>query len=171
MTSWRTSLGLLFVDHRAPLERLVGRRVRDRETAAEIVQDVFARVWRAGSAGSSDDDRRILYAAARNAAVDHNLAQSRRSRALARLTPEQLMQDDAAPDQTLASRAAIVALEEALADLPERTRAIFVARRLRGESNAVIAARLGISVRAVEKHLVRGLAHCRERLSGHLDDA
>jgi len=170
MSSWRSSLTRLFEGHRGQLERMVRRRVRDGEAAADIVQDVFARVFKAGSAGSDDDDRRILYAAARNAAIDHNLAAGRRSRALAQLTPEQLATEPAAQDDAFAARETLKALAQALARLPPRTREIFVARRLRGETNAEIAARLGVTVRAVEKQLARGLEQCREALADHLGD-
>lgn len=170
MSSWRASLTRLFEGHRGQLERMVRRRVRDGEAAADIVQDVFARVFKAGSAGSDDDDRRILYAAARNAAIDHNLAAGRRARALARLTPEQLATESAAQDDALAAQETLKALERALERLNPRTRDIFVARRLRGETNVEIAKRLGITVRAVEKQLARGLEQCREALAAHLGD-
>jgi RNA polymerase sigma-70 factor (ECF subfamily) len=52
----------------------------------------------------------------------------------------------------------------ALLELPERTRTIFVLRRLEGMRYADVARRLGISVSAVEKHMVRAIAHLTERM-------
>ncbi len=62
MICWRQRLERLFVFHGRRLEAMVARRVKDRDVAAEIVQDVFCRVLRAGSHGTLDDDTKVLYA-------------------------------------------------------------------------------------------------------------
>jgi RNA polymerase sigma-70 factor (ECF subfamily) len=51
-----------------------------------------------------------------------------------------------------------------LLELPERTRVIFVLRRLEGMRFNDIAARLGISVSAVEKHMQRAITHLMRRI-------
>ena len=47
----------------------------------------------------------------------------------------------------------------AIRALPERTRTVFVLRRLDGHAYRDIASQLGISVSAVEKHMVRATQH------------
>ena len=47
----------------------------------------------------------------------------------------------------------------ALMKLPERTRAVFLLRRLEGMSYSEIAIRLGVSVSAAEKHMLRAVRH------------
>ncbi len=169
MTLWRSTIARLFSLHRGHLEALVRRRVRDHEAASEIVQDVFARVIAAGTNGSDEDDKRVLYAAARNAAIDHNLAIARRHHALSEVLPEQLVAGQASEQTALEAREAVAALERALAQLPARTREVFVRRRVYGDSNAEIGRRLGISVSAVEKHLLRAMRHCRDVVAEHLN--
>ena len=56
-------------------------------------------------------------------------------------------------------REALRIAETALMRLPERTRSIFLMRRLEGENYKEIATRFGISVSAVEKHMVRAAKH------------
>jgi RNA polymerase sigma-70 factor (ECF subfamily) len=51
--------------------------------------------------------------------------------------------------------------------MPERTRAIFLLKRLDGLRHQAIATQLGISVSAVEKHMVRAIEH----LMAHAGDA
>jgi RNA polymerase sigma factor (sigma-70 family) len=64
-----------------------------------------------------------------------------------------------APDaaEHLMYRQALVALEQALAGLPERARTAFVAHRVHGEPQADIAQRLGVALNTVERDLM--LAH------------
>lgn len=63
-----------------------------------------------------------------------------------------------------AARRRLRQLEGAVAELPERTRRIFVLNRLHGETYQEIADRLGVSVSTVQKHLMRALAHAMFRL-------
>jgi len=48
--------------------------------------------------------------------------------------------------------------------LPERTRDIFILFRVEKMRQAEIAKRLGVSVSAVEKHVIRAAAHLARRL-------
>jgi RNA polymerase sigma-70 factor (ECF subfamily) len=64
----------------------------------------------------------------------------------------------------LESRFIADALRRALAELPERTRDVFVLRMLEGLKMADVAHALAISTRAAEKHQARALAHIADRL-------
>lgn len=59
---------------------------------------------------------------------------------------------------------------DALSELGERTRAVLVLCRFEQMKQADIAEKLGISVSAVEKHLVKGLAHVMRRLNHEPDE-
>ena len=73
---------------------------------------------------------------------------------------------DDGPDaaDAVQSREEIRILRLALAEMPERRRAIFVAARLDGEPHRTIAARHGVSQRTVELELRRALEECAERI-------
>ena len=71
---------------------------------------------------------------------------------------------DFSPERVLLGKDALVRATAVLLELPERTRVVFVLRRLEGMRYLDIAARLGISVSAVEKHMTRAMAHLVERL-------
>jgi RNA polymerase sigma-70 factor (ECF subfamily) len=55
----------------------------------------------------------------------------------------------------------------ALLRLPERTRTVFILRRLEGMRFHEIASHLGISVSAVEKHMVRAIHQLSVELEKH----
>ena len=74
--------------------------------------------------------------------------------------------DDAVtPEDEAAARQDFMILEDALRQLPAKTREIFLMSRVQGHSYGEIANRVGISQSAVEKHMLRALRHCREKLA------
>jgi RNA polymerase sigma-70 factor (ECF subfamily) len=70
------------------------------------------------------------------------------------------------PDRVLQARQSLSTVVNALREMPERTRTIFVLFRLENMKQREIADMLGISVRAVEQHVIRASARLRERLGG-----
>jgi RNA polymerase sigma-70 factor (ECF subfamily) len=62
------------------------------------------------------------------------------------------------------ARLQIEELKRALAELPPRRRAIFIAARVDGVSHEEIAQRLGLSRTMVQKELRRAISHCLDRL-------
>lgn len=165
--NWQSRLSALFSAHRSRLESLAARRVRDREAAADIVQDVFSRVLKAGSCGSVESDTKILFASVRNAAIDYQRSQAKRRTLLAGVLPEQLSGCglEPAPDAVMEGRETLGLLDRALLELSPKTRDIFILHRVHGMPNIEIARRYGISASAVEKHVARALRHCQARLA------
>lgn len=164
MSSWNERLGRLFLAHRGRLEALVRRRTGDRETAADLVQEAFARLLASGAAGTPEDDTRRLYAIARNATIDHGRAATRRAAVLASLVPQQFRLEEPSAERGYEARQALAGLREALRSLPARTQDVFLLRRVHGLSHEEIARTLSISRSTVEKHLVRAVRHCQARL-------
>lgn len=71
---------------------------------------------------------------------------------------------DFSPEHVLLGRERLARATTVLLELPERTRVIFVLRRLEGMKYLDISARLGISVSAIEKHMERAVARLAESL-------
>jgi RNA polymerase sigma factor (sigma-70 family) len=63
------------------------------------------------------------------------------------------------PERLLRGREDLQAATASLLCLPERTRTVFILRRLEGQKYRDIAQHLGISVSAVEKHMIRAIEH------------
>jgi RNA polymerase sigma-70 factor (ECF subfamily) len=64
----------------------------------------------------------------------------------------------------LESREELRALADAIAELPAQCRRVFTLRKVYSLSPEEIAVRLGLSVSTVEKHLVKGLRYCSDKL-------
>ncbi len=69
---------------------------------------------------------------------------------------------DFSPEHVFLVRERLARATAILLELPERTRVVFVLRRLEGMKYLDIAARLGISVSAVEKHMERAVVRLTE---------
>ncbi|GGZ32731.1 DNA-directed RNA polymerase sigma-70 factor [Asticcacaulis endophyticus] len=78
--------------------------------------------------------------------------------------PETIVSDTPSPFQVLASQQEFAVLQQAIRDLPDRSRQVFLLYRGQGLSMKEVAAQLQISPRTVENHLAFALSHCRKRL-------
>ncbi|WP_404334483.1 RNA polymerase sigma factor [Sphingomonas sp. MMS12-HWE2-04] len=144
---------------RAPLTGYFRNRIRQQEDVHDLVQEVFLRL---SSRGLEDIDNLRSYAfqVAESVVTDRQRRRVvRHSDAHVELDPERLADTEIAPDRIVAGRDALRAALSVLDQLPERTRTIFVLRRLEGMRYIEISKRLGISVSAIEKHMVRAIAH------------
>ncbi len=141
------------------------RQVNDRDAAADLVQESYARVLAVQESGQAVRDvRALLYRTARNLVIDrHRRAEVRRHDDLDALpeaehppAPQHLQ-----PEEALESLQVVRAYVAAIEALPPRCREAFVLHVFDELSHAQIARRMGISVSMVEKHMVRGMVACQ----------
>jgi RNA polymerase sigma factor (sigma-70 family) len=100
-----------------------------------------------------------LYRMVLNVAADRQRGEQRR---LAGAEIDALFRDaleELDPARIAEARSELQALASALEELPPRRRAVFVASRLDGLPHKVIAARLGVTVRVVDRDLKAALDH------------
>ena len=165
----RAAFERMFRAHYVPLCDFVDRYVRSRETAEELVQDVFFNVWTSRDRWEVRDSiKAYLYGAARNRALNHL-----RHERTARRWEERVVAEDAtstvrpSPSNSLdrlESDEAAATLRRAIAALPERARAVVILRWQHQLSYAEIAGAMGISVKGVENQLARAMKALREGL-------
>lgn len=145
---------------RGALTRYFQRRLPDANEVEDLVQEVFLRIVRRGD--SRELDRFEGYVFTTAASVLKDRLRRRRVRLSAShvpFEPDLHSQADVSPEQTVLAREALRSTTRAIMALPERTRTIFVLRRLEGLSHPEIARRLGLSLSAVEKHVQRAARH------------
>lgn len=146
----------------------VRAQVGSADTAEDLVQDVFMRVWQTRNRLDPNGSlRSLLYRSAHNAALNflkHRNVESRwlhtASTSPARIAPDG---DDPAAFNELAS-----AVDHALAALPERCRLIFIMSRQQGLSYAEIADALGLSIKTVETQMGRALKALRSAVAAFI---
>lgn len=152
---------------RGSLLRFFERRVRDRIEAEDLVQDVFVRLAQRG------DLHQIEFLGGYVFETASSVLRDRARRRAARAADAHDSYDverhggvDFAPDRVLDGRERLRQASAVLLELPERTRHVFLLRRVEGLRYQDIAARLQISVSAVEKHMQRALAFLLQRMDG-----
>jgi len=161
----------LFRSYYQPLCDFATTYVRSRETAEELVQTIFLRLWEkreefepaAGVAA-------YLFAACRNRSLDHLKHEGVVARAegpggWAGDPGSALGSPPIRPDEAAQITELTQAIRQAVQQLPERCRAVAILRWEHQLSHAEIARALGVSVKAVEAHLTRARAVLRERLA------
>ena len=149
------------------LVRVAEAMLRERAMAEEIAQDVMLELWRRrDSLDVTDSVRGYLLQATRNRTLN-----ALRHRAIERTSEPHVIDGlgHLPPTDAGAREGEIeVALQSAIADLPDRCRQIFELSRVEGLKYAEIATRLGISVKTVEVQMGKALRILRERLKAWL---
>lgn len=155
-----TELVSAYVD---PLTRFAFGYLGEEDTAHDVVQDVFMRVWQLGpdwnpTTGVSP----YLFAAIRHRAYDILRADHARERmrvAARRIQPAGADTGDPYADPVL-----VALVRKAMLQLTDRQREVLRLRYEQGHTVVEAATILGIDVRAVEKLIARGLIALRTRL-------
>jgi RNA polymerase sigma-70 factor (ECF subfamily) len=148
----------------APLVAMTATLLRDRGPAEEVVQDVMLELWRRRESLTFDTSlRAYLFQAARNRGLNYLRRQRVESRgegtiAAAMPTPE-------AADSEVRETELNIAIQSAVAALPDRCREVFELSRVRGLKYSEIADELGISVKTVEAQMGKALRIMREKLA------
>jgi len=142
------------------------RRQLNGERAPDLLHSVFARF-----VGLAPDQRAsIVSAEAYLRRSARNLLRDMRKTALRQSASLHISDEDVAltaPCQiaALEARDMLNRIEQSIQRLKPLTREIFLAHRLDGFSYAEIARRTGLSVKGVEKHMSRAIAHLDRTLS------
>jgi RNA polymerase sigma-70 factor (ECF subfamily) len=159
----RAAFEALTSSFRPSLQRYFARRVYNEVEIDDLVQQVFERLLKRGDIVGLENVRGYVFQTASSVFLDHMRHRRTRRVQAHELFDENRHEDvDFSPEHVLLDRERLAGAVAVLLELPERTRVIFVLRRLEGMKYRDIAARLGISVSAVEKHMERAVVRLME---------
>jgi RNA polymerase sigma factor (sigma-70 family) len=131
----------------------------------DLVQEVLLRIQKRQPGAVVTNVEGYLFEVAANVLIDRG----RRDRTRRRSDHCELQEihhpvDDMSPERVLQGREKMARAMAALNELPERTRQVFILVRFEEMSYKRVAQRLGVSVSAVEKHVMKALRHLHARL-------
>lgn len=144
--------------------------MRDDSDAQDAAQEVFLRLVRREKTGQLQSEARsYMVKAVYHSAIDverwrtaHHVQDS--------VAVEESQHCDPAIEvaEALYWREGLHRLVDALNELGEITQQVFALYHIQGMTHAAIAGQLKISVRSVERHMARAIAHCENRLREYL---
>jgi RNA polymerase sigma-70 factor (ECF subfamily) len=142
----------------------LARSLGSRDLADEIMHETYLRLQRSDAVGAVQTPEAYFFRTALNIATDRRREAGRRASMTEILAITRL--EDGPPDlsREMEARLQVEVLKRALAELPARRRAIFIAARVNGITHEDIARHLGLSRTMVQKELRRAISHCLDRL-------
>lgn len=149
----------LYLEHHSWLEGWLRQKLGCVYDAADLTQDTYVRIITSGRLPRPEQSRPFLIQVAKGLAID-----LRRRRALEHAYLEALaaLPEARAPsaERQHLVRETLIEIDRVLDDLPERVRETFLLSQFEGLTYAKIAERLGVSVGAVRKYMLKAAAAC-----------
>ena len=136
-------------------------RCGDEELATDITQEAFPKLWTKRLYQNPESIPAIIYKIASDLLVSHFRKQNSENKYRLSLQPEAVT---LTPEEELNYHELNRKYEIALSKLPENQRTVFLMSRMESLKYQEIAARLGISVKAVEKRMSSALSTLRNVL-------
>jgi len=163
------------------LLRFINRSIGDRDRAEDLVQDTFVRVYR--HLHRFDPSRKFstwIYTIAGNLAKNELRNRSRNPMVLFQTITKNWEENDRplqwedtsySPDDMARKRDLRKQVEEAVQELPEHHREVFVLREMEGKTYEEIAEETGVKLGTVKSRLNRARNRFAEIISGMTDEA
>jgi RNA polymerase sigma-70 factor (ECF subfamily) len=143
------------------------RRLKDKELAKELVQDIFLKLWKNRLTLRINQLENYLVSAVKYAVIDHirsNIVQDK-YQAYYQLFMSTV---DSNTEDTLAFNDLLNIVNSGLETLPQKSREVFRLNRLENWSVPKIALHLKLSEKAVEYHLTKSLKILRAYLREYM---
>jgi len=133
----------------------------DIELAEDLCQDAFVQTWQDRLKINRETTRSYLFLVARNLYFKHYRRKNVKLKFLNSLLDEN---DQESPEYLMELKEFDAKLQQAIAEVPDKTRAVFLMSRIDSMTYAEIAENLNISNKAVEKHITKALKLLRTKV-------
>lgn len=147
----------------APLRAFLAQQTRSPDDAEDLVQEIFLRLWRMSGRSEIRSLKAFAFKMACNLVKDRSRRTYTRMMRNAVPVSEMQISDECEgdPSGVVESLQTLAIMAQTLAQLRPSTREAFLLYRIEACSHAEIAARMGISVSMVEKHVSQAMAALR----------
>ena len=161
----------LYLERRTDLVRFFAMRLRSVSAAEDLVQDIYVRLSGLEQPAEIQNPMAYLYRLGSNLMLDRLRGERRTAHRdgawldsqTTRVGTEEISAEPSA-EAAVAARQRLALLTAAISELNPQTQRIFRMHKFEGLSHPEVAAALGISRSAVEKHMMAALKHLLRRL-------
>ncbi|CAN5812944.1 RNA polymerase sigma-70 factor [soil metagenome] len=144
----------------------VANKILHKDAAEDVVQEVFTKLWAKNiEIPALQAGKNFLFRVTVNATLDH-LEKNKRIIRLEDQSPNVISVNET--QEKLDLKELEAEISRSLDQLSPKCRAVFMLSRYEGMKYREIADHLEISVKTVENHMGKALAHMREKLLPHL---
>lgn len=165
-----SSLSLSFLENTTLLKRFLTRFLSRQQDIEDVIQETWLRACQAERNIEIEQPRAFLFRVARNIALNELKKKSRQmTETIADCDSRVVLKDTATLESEIEARQHLGLYCEAIATLPEKCRRVYLLRKIHGLRHKEIAERLGITVSAVEKHLLNGAVACEAYIRARED--
>jgi RNA polymerase sigma-70 factor (ECF subfamily) len=161
----------VYFEKRANLTRFFAARTGSMALAEDLVQDLYVKLASRKDASEAQSPTALIYRIATNLMLDAARGSRRSQRRDAVWRDEtgaflggEPVNPSAAPDDELIDRERARELAQAVLTLPPQMQRAFRLHKLEGHSQAETARAMGVSVKAVEKHISGAIRSLTQKL-------
>lgn len=145
----------------AELRRFLARRLGNAEDAADVAQSSFERAYKYVLSVPVASPRALLFRTAQNVCIDQSRRRQMEARVLATYSATTTTASPST-ERVVSEREAIARIAAHLARLPRKRREVFTLVRVYGYTHAEVAEHMGLTIPAIEKHVVRATLDCSD---------
>jgi len=147
------------------LKAFLGRFIHRPQDIEDIAQEAFLRAFKIEQSGEVNHPKSLLFTIAKNIALNELRSKARQVTDYIEECQADWEAETASAEVEVEALDKLKAYCEAVDSLPEQCRRVYLLRKVHGLRQKDIAERLNITVRSVERHLQKGVVHCRAYIS------
>ena len=160
----RKEFKIVFDNHFSEIRRYVFYRSGNEETANDVAQEVFIKLWEKRAKIEIKTVRALLYKIASDLFISTYRKEKKDFEFFKHFIPAE---SNASADDNVHFEELKKQYEQALKTMPENQRMVFLLNRVDELTYPEIAERLGLSVKAIEKRMSLALKYLKENLKTH----
>lgn len=144
----------------------VQRMVGDRDKAKDIIQEAYSRLLYVNKNSNIDNERAYLYKTSRNIVIDQSRKEKSSSETLYEEEEHSIPQEEQPQEQVVQSNQ-YEQMMKIVQSLPPKCQQAFILHVIEGYSRKEISSKMGISIAAVEKNILRASEKIKNKINNY----
>jgi len=158
----------IYVRYSSDLYRHALRMLNDKESAQDVIQEVFTNLWiNKSSINFKSSPKNYLYTSVRNKILDLIAKEKSQTKYIASLE-DFIHNGNYITDNLIREKELAAVIEQEITNLPPKMREVFELSRKEYKSYADIAQELNMAENTVRKHITKALSKLRPKISDYL---